>query len=57
MEIPVRYAKKTVLEYPTGISVNPTGARKCCLTQGGVRGLSCMTSDDDFDVFTSFLTY
>ena len=32
------------LAYPTGISVTPTGARKCCLTWGGLRQLSCMTS-------------
>ena len=31
--------RKPILAYPTGISVNPTGARKCCLTRGGVRGL------------------
>ena len=25
-------ARQCLLAYPTGISVNPTGARKCCLT-------------------------
>ena len=44
------------LAYPTGISVNPTGARKCRRTRGGVRRLSDMTSGCIFDVLLSILT-
>ena len=36
--------KKSFLAYPTGISMNPTGARKYCLTRGSVRRLSWMMS-------------
>ena len=37
-------ADKSFLALPTGISMSPTGARKCRLTRGGVRRLSCMMS-------------
>ena len=42
------------LAYATGISMNPTDARKCRLTWWVVRWLSCMTILI-FDVLTSFL--
>ena len=42
------------LTHPTGISVNRTGARKCGLTQGGVRRLSCVTLGCLDVMFTSF---
>ena len=46
-------ADKSFLAYPTGISMNPTGARKCHLTRGGVR--RTLERDVDCDVLTSFL--
>ena len=30
--MPMQLYRKTILAYPTGISVNPTGAKKCRLT-------------------------
>ena len=44
-----------ILAFSTGISVNPTGARKCRLTYGGVRRLLCMMSGRRVDVTASFL--
>ena len=41
-------AIKLILAYPTGISMNPIRARKCCL--------SCMMSGCCFDVMKSVLT-
>ena len=52
-------ADKSFLAYPTGISRNTTGVRKCRLTRGGVRRLSCMTSGRRlwrFDVILHVLT-
>ena len=44
--------------YPTGISMNPTGARKYRLTRGKVRRLSCMSGRRlwRFDVILHVLT-
>ena len=51
--------KKSFLAYPTGISMNPTGTRKYCLTRGSVRRLSWMMSGHllwRFDVILQVLT-
>ena len=46
------WALGNLLTYPTGIFVNPTGAIGNAFLHGGVRRLSCMTSQGQ--VLTSF---